>query len=647
LDSSGQFAFPRFGSHSVLRNLDWLGRMTRTFSQAKFNGVRPPVRRVLALDGGDRRFKLLLAQSDFGRFRILKQEMMDVQAEGLVNAEEIREHLQSVLAKWGSPPLALTLPQHLSTSQIIDVPQAPESEVEKLIADETVKLSGVTESRIVYDFVRTGTSGNHRQQFWVTLCQEGDIRERILRLGLEQEDLCEVTTTANALIAAFCAASPHSQRAILVHLGAQTTVVVIILAGQGAFATSFQMGGDFLTRALARQQSCSPEAAEDLKRKKDFLNGGGAATELTAAVDGWTAELKRQLNEWFQANPALVAEVSSFRLIATGGGFDQPGLLKYLEIAGGLVFHPWPENMAEGLVAERGFEVALGTALQALGYGSQPVSLLPDDYRLAWRKRLSRQRFELASFVLVAVCAIFLGIGSWHKLSLINTKEELLEKVKAGQRAFDENAALTDDLVTEYENLRPLCAAQQNTMDTLKTFALLQHSRSNRSFWYVLIADQHSYFTMPPALLSTNRPAKTNLIGAALEAAQAAPLGFRASVLALTNQAPAKPGMIAELCVPGDAETARQVVAAVVYGLKQELLFSKVDLVSDDLRRSLADSKVTVTDRYYSLSLDFAQTDFQQPVHLKKPANSSQQKSSRRVNRPSLLQGEGDPSTMP
>jgi len=105
--------------------------------------------------------------------------------------------------------------------------------------------------------------------------------------------------------------------------------------------------------------------------------------------------------------------------------------------------------------------------------------------------------------------------------------------------------------------------------------------------------------------------------------------------------------LIAELCVPGDAETSRTVLRDLVNSLKQELLFSKVDLVSDDLRRSLADPKVTVTDRYFALSLDFAQTDFQQPVHLKKSANSSQQRSSRRANRPGLLQGEGDPSTMP
>ena len=44
-----------------------------------------------------------------------------------------------------------------------------------------------------------------------------------------------------------------------------------------------------------------------------------------------------------------------------------------------------------------GFEVAFGAALQALGYSAQPVSLLPENYRVAWRKRLSRQRVELAS----------------------------------------------------------------------------------------------------------------------------------------------------------------------------------------------------------------------------------------------------------
>lgn len=614
--------------------------MMRPLSHVKLERMRPPVRRVLAIDSGSRRFKLLLAESDFGRFRLLKQEQIDLQAEGLVSAEETKTHLQLLLERWSQPALALTLPQHLSISQVIDLPLAAESEVEKLIADESVKLGGVSESRIVYDFVQLETQAANRQQFWVSLCQEGDIRERLLKLGIEKEEICEVTTTANALLTAYRAIAPMSRRAILVHLGAQTTVLVVLLGGQGAFATSFHMGGDFFTRALARLRNCSEENAESLKREKNFLAGAQASAEFVAVVEGWVSELKRQLNEWFQANPGLLPEVPTFQLIASGGGFDMPGLTAYLKTSASLVFQPWPKDaQAESVQPAKGFEVAFGTALQALGYSSQPVSLLPEDYRQAWRKRLARQRLELASALLIALCALLLGMGTWHKLSLISNKKELLEKVRAGQRAYDENESLSEDLAAEYENLRPLCAAQQNTVDTLKTLALLQQSRSNRPFWYVLLADQQSYFTMPPALSSTNRPAKTNLIGAALEAAQATPLALRPFPSALTNASPARPGLIAELCVPGDAETARQGLSELVNSLKQQLLFSKVDLLSDDLRRSLAEPKVTIPDRYFVLALDFSQTDFQEPIRPKRTTN---QRPVKRANRPP----DTDPGSM-
>src|SRR5438067_98081 len=141
-----------------------------------FGKFRPPVRRVLAVDAGSRCIKLLLAESDFGHLRILKEELIDLKAEGLVAADEIKAHLQANVENWGHPPLAIVLPQHLSTSQVVDLPLVSEREAEKLIEDETIKLTGVSESRIIYDFVRTETAVKNRQQFWVTLAQEADIR---------------------------------------------------------------------------------------------------------------------------------------------------------------------------------------------------------------------------------------------------------------------------------------------------------------------------------------------------------------------------------------------------------------------------------------------------------------------------------------
>jgi Tfp pilus assembly PilM family ATPase len=616
--------------------------MLGTPSRLKLQRIRPPVRRVLALDAGNRCWKLLLVQSDFGRLRILKQEKIDLQAEGLVTPEETRNHLQTLLASWGRPPLALVLPQHLTISQLIDLPASPESDVEKLIAEESIKLSGVSESRIVYDFVRIEGAQNQRQHFWVTLCQEGDIRECIQRLGIEQEEICEVTTTANALMAAYRARAPDSPRAILVHLGAQTTVVVVLLDGQGGFAASFQMGADFFTRALARQQKCSQEKAESLKGESDLLNGSLAASELSVAVDGWAAELKRQLSEWFQQNAALAAEAGSFDLIASGGGFDQPGLVQYLKVKADFPFQPWPEpGGAEPETLDRGFEVALGTALQALGYCQQPVSLLPEDYQEAWRKHLNRQRIEWASLVLVVLCILVLAVGTWRKRALISNEETLLATVKGAQETVDANDLLTTELLGQYDALRPVLAAQQNTIDTLRTLSLLRQSRSNRNFWYVLLADQQSYFSQPPALLSTNRPAKTNLLSVALEPPH--PGLFtppRSYIPALTNAALAKPGFIAELCVPGDAEASRQALSELVNGLKQQRLFSKVDLLSDDLRRSLADPKVTIPERDFVLSLDFAETDFLQPARGRKPPGQAPRAPTRRPIRPAWTEPE-------
>lgn len=601
----------------------------------KLGRMQPPVRRVLALDPGSRCLKLLLAQSEFGRLHILKEELIDLQAEGLVSADEVKSHLQTTLEEWGRPPLAVVLPQHLSTSQVVDLPLAPDREVEKLIEDETLKLSGVSESRIVYDFVRTESPAKNRQQFWVTLCQEGEIRERLLRLGLEQEDICEVTTTANALIAAYRAANPLSARAILVHLGAQATVVVVLLAGQGAFAASFEMGGEFFTRSLARLRNDSDSEADTLKRTTDLLTGLQALPKFAAVVDGWVAELQRQLHEWFEHNPGPAREFASFEWIASGGGFDQPGLLDYIKARAGLSLRPWPKaGQPEAVSASKHFEVAFGAALQALGYSAQPVSLLPDDYRAAWRKRLRRQRLDLASFALLLLCALVLVIGTWHQASLLIRKRGLLNKVQVSQQTLDANTALTAELVDEYETFRPLFVRQQNTLDTLKTLALLQQVRSNRAFWYVLLADQQSYFSQPPGPASTNKPLRAIFSAPAADRPRIFPPDFTGPVATATNVSPAKPGFIAELCVPEDADSARRLLSQLVNDLKRQALFAKVDLLSEDLRRNLADPKVVLPDRRSVLALDFAETEFQ-PVPYPKtgspgaPSHPPQKRTSR------------------
>jgi hypothetical protein len=73
-----------------------------------------------------------------------------------------------------------------------------------------------------------------------------------------------------------------------------------------------------------------------------------------------------------------------------------------------------------------------------------------------------------------------------------------------------------------------------------------------------------------------------------------------------------------------------------------------VDLLSEDLRRQLADPKVVVADRDFVLTLDFAETEFQQPLPPRKPLPSGPSRTtSRRLGR-ALTSPEGgeDPRQM-
>ena len=202
-------------------------------------------------------------------------------------------------------------------------------------------------------------------------------------------------------------------------------------------------------------------------------------------------------------------------------------------------------------------------------------------------------------------------------------------------------------MAAEYESFRPLFASQQNTLDTLKTLALLQQSRSNRNFWFVLLADQQSYFNQPAGLSSTNKLLRTNVFAVVSGRAKGGAAEFSAAAAASTNLSPAKAGFIAELCIPEDADGARRVRRELVDELKQQAMFSKVDLLSDDLRRNLADPKVTIPDRDFVLALDFAETEFQQPLPLRKPPAGSSPRATRRGPRPLPESGENPPQIAP
>jgi hypothetical protein len=85
-----------------------------------------------------------------------------------------------------------------------------------------------------------------------------------------------------------------------------------------------------------------------------------------------------------------------------------------------------------------------------------------------------------------------------------------------------------------------------------------------------------------------------------------------------------------------------------VNSLKRSPGFARVDLLSEDLRRSLANTNVLVRDRHFALALDFATTEFQSPLAGRRTRATASGRSTLRPAGPTRAADDaGPPPTNP
>ena len=89
---------------------------------------------------------------------------------------------------------------------------------------------------IATDYVPMRPFGAFKNPYWVTFCREEEIQGQLTRYGLVYDDLCGITTGANALLTSFQNPAAAADNAILVDGGAEHTTVVLVHGGKGVFA---------------------------------------------------------------------------------------------------------------------------------------------------------------------------------------------------------------------------------------------------------------------------------------------------------------------------------------------------------------------------------------------------------------------------
>ncbi|MHB1306343.1 MAG: hypothetical protein ACYDC1_03430 [Limisphaerales bacterium] len=572
-------------------------------------------RRVVVLDPGRRTLRLAVADSTFGRVRLVHCETIDLQAEDLTTDLEIRNHLRENHPELASLSLVLVLPQHDVISQVVDLPGVAAGEIRNAIRTEAVRVSGWAGETMRVGSAPLSPFAQYQSPHWLTLAKSEVVDRAIERYDrafgdptgqLAEGGIWEVVTSAQALLAAGRTTAPAMDKAVLLDLRGGYTSLTIRLGGQGVAATSFPRGSERFAELVGEERGLTPDEAETLLLTQDLLNGAAPCPGLRQAVKTWLGDLRLVVAEWVEDHRELGLFPSDFRVFICGSGSELPGLVEFLNQSADLRFQTWPGDLGGSRITGKArYCVAYGAAVLALE-GERPVSLLPDPLRAAHRHHRIWALAQAAILTLLLVLAALLGFGTWQKIRLLDAKENLRARAAvAGEQAREIDATFRR-LNVQYERLRPMLVQQRHTAEVLQVLAALQQVRTNDDFWYVLAANAAAYVAAAPLPVAGTNPPPVS---------PAAPTLPAPIIPGLTHE-DARREFIAEICIPRDGETMRGVLSQVVADLKQIPLFSRVDLLPTERRRDLIDPRVLLPNRHFALVLELTGEPLPPPVRL-------------------------------
>ncbi len=559
-----------------------------------------PFRRYLAVDVGSRCIKVLLISNLFGRIRVHAHRLIGLDETSQPGAPGWKRVVQEIQEELGSHPMAVSIPQHTAISQVTDLPGANARSIRSQIEKDVLSLSGLTESNIVFDYGQLVPFGQYSNPYWVTHAREEEVLSSVQYFQELNGQVWEITSSGNALAAAYREAQPKATNAMLVDLGSGGTEVVIVYEGQSVYMTSFAVGGLFFLDVIRKERGCSVMEGEFVKNTEDLLSGDGALPDLQQMVDRWHGEMVRILEDWLSEHPLLNVTANSFEVVLCGGEPQMPGLVDYLRGHSVLTFKMWEDlPMIMPVQPEGQFAVAFGLACKLMRRPGPSASLVPEEMRAVRKEQSALQLLHAGTWVVLIIIAIVLGFGTWQKSYVLRNIETQLDQARAVIQKAHQTDRLKLQLAGDYEAIRPVLARQRETVAAVQTLGLLSSQPLPTNEWFVLFADSYSYYHQQENLvISANGPVRSGpaLFPLPLESADQ-----------VTNS------FIAEISTSMYPLEANQALSELIDQLKRNSLFRKVDILSPDQRRRLAHDAVLVPGGHYAISIALNENEFQSP----------------------------------
>ncbi len=546
-------------------------------------------KRCIVVDAGGSSAKVLLAERSGRRVTVLHALTLNLEEEGLINAEEIRRHMGKVLDDLGDASLILVIRQSTTISQIMDLGKKWPYNVKRAIREETRNLSGLTEKSILYDFVPMRPFSRFQAPFWVTIARENEVSEQLELLEGSGRKIAGVMTPANSLINAFERLCPDDKHGLLVDIGETSTTVALVEDGQGIFATNIALGSEHFTEAIAEDEGCSYDRASALKQETDLFSAEKRYSGLLQVLARWRREIDDVVLEWSREQGVELDRYRHLPCWLSGGGSRQPGIQEYLAREWRGEMREWPLLSSNvGAIDSSDYMIGFGAVLGAFRKAAYSVNLLPHSLRRARAfERQVRLSYGVGCVVLLLL-AVLMGREIFALTEDIALKREEIEYREHVWSLAESIDGLREERLRAYREALPIFFYKKRTRDLLETLAFAGEISDPDRYWFVLLSDQRSYFEGHPVEAGPRE-------------------GQRGASVALDDILGDQTGFVIELCIPVPDENesdAQVALADVVSGLRGAPFLWSVDKLPAGQRRYLVEDEATIQEDTYSLTLE-------------------------------------------
>lgn len=553
----------------------------------------------LGVDLGSASFKSVVLALQDGVPVLVRCHRLSTREEGILNEAD----LYATVASWLKQtdclglPIAVGLPQFLSTTQIIDFPPGTDAAaLDEMVAYETHQLAGLSDDSFVHDYYVLPAGFGRRNPVLIGICRESVVRDRLT--ALLQAGIAGPHLAMGGLAALNCLLHLHGEAVsgedpvLLVDIGRENSTAIILAGGQPLFVSSLLFGGDRFLKAVMEREGLAEAAAEARLFAVD-VNEESPRSPLTLAARKLLAEMQDAVSHWRAQERPELNERPLAGIWLCGGAAQLGGIDTYLaddmhcpvQVFG-------PRDPQSGRILPD-MAVACGLALQALKAARVGLSLTPADVR----DELHRQR---RFGVLVAACGLAVALvagvmarayaAARNDLGVLGAEmveleacEQMIPRVEEARRA-----------IARYEaGLVPLVAAGNRGRHIVEAVDALAAVCGGRD-WFVYLGDEGSYQRRAEAVPG-NAPTRPAPAGA-FPGGDVRPV-VGATVLApefpsrmLARQAGGVPSLIAAGYTPHQRDQRWEAIRGMIDTLRRRGPYRDVDLVREverEVRRDI------------------------------------------------------------